>query len=114
MTGTAIDALTILKEYGLAGVLAWLFWWTLRRMMTSHDATVSRLKEQLAEESASFQAATQRFSQVVENHVSHASNALSRFEICLTQHTDEQRRWQDRLLATLERMDSYFRREARA
>ena len=39
------DFIAVLKEYGLAGVMAWLFWWTLRRMMTSHDATVSQLKE---------------------------------------------------------------------
>jgi len=48
MTGTPVDVLTILKEYGLAGMLAWLFWWTLRRMTASHDVTVRNLKEQLA------------------------------------------------------------------
>jgi len=30
----------ILGQLGVAGVLAWLFWWTLRRTMDQHDKVV--------------------------------------------------------------------------
>ncbi len=98
------DFIAVLKEYGLAGVMAWLFWWTLRRMMTSHDATISQLKGQLANESEAFRATGESFAKLVENHMTHVMGAIERFDASLGHHTEEQRRWQDRLLATLDKL----------
>jgi len=75
MIGESLSALGVLKEYGLAGVLAWLFWWTLRRMMASHDATVRGLKEQLEAQMEAARSASESFSQVVENHLAHVTEA---------------------------------------
>jgi len=105
MSGTAADVLTILKEYGLAGMLAWLFWWTLRRMMASHDATVRGLKDQLASQVEASRQTSERFTEVVENHLSEVSASLARFEVSLTHHTDEQRRVGDLLLDVLNRIN---------
>jgi hypothetical protein len=99
---TVADLLALLKEYGLAGVLAWLFWWTLRRMIASHDATVSQLKGQLETECEAARAAGEGFAKVVENHLSHVIGAIERFEATLCHHTEDQRRWQDRLLQILD------------
>lgn len=96
-----LDVLATLKEYGLAGVLAWLFWWTLRRMMASHDATVRELKDQLDAQAAATRDAGESFARVVENHMSHVSAALARFDGTLGHHVGEQRRWQERVLETL-------------
>jgi len=104
MSGTPFDALTILKEYGLAGVMAWLFWWTLRRMMASHDATVRSLKDQLDAQAGATRAVSESFGQVVENHLGHVAESLARFDACLSHHVEDQRRWQDRLLHTLEQI----------
>jgi len=108
MNPVPLEALTILKEYGLAGVLAWLFWWTLRRMMASHDATVRGLKEQLDTQSQGIRAAGESFSRVVQNHMSHVTDSLGRFDADLTHHVDDQRRWQDRLLHTLEQVAAHL------
>lgn len=108
MSSLSIDALTLLKEYGLAGVMAWLFWWTLRRAMASHDSTVRQLKGQLDTQAQATQAAGERFADVVQNHMTHVSNALSRFDARLAHHTDDQRRWQDRLLETMERIAAHL------
>jgi hypothetical protein len=102
MTGVPVDALTILKEYGLAGVMAWLFWWTLRRTMASHDATVRELKGQLDTQAQASSMAGDRFADVVENHMSHVCSSLARFDANLARQTEDQRRWQDRLLQTLD------------
>jgi len=113
MTMSAADALTILKEYGLAGVMAWLFWWTLRRMMASHDATVCQLKDQLDAQSQATRAAGENFSKVVENHMAHVCDALGRFDAALSHHTTDQKRWQDRLLETLDRISKCLAAERR-
>lgn len=104
MTPASPDALAILKEYGLAGVMAWLFWWTLRRMMTSHDSTVRGLKEQLEVQAQATRAAGDAFAEVVQNHMSHVVDALARFDARLSGHVEDQRRWQDRLLETLQQV----------
>ncbi len=104
MMPPSADALTILKEYGLAGVMAWLFWWTLRRTMASHDSTVGQLKEQLDSQSQATRAAADSFARLVENHMAHVCDAIGRFDACLGQHRQEERRWQDRVLDTLERI----------
>lgn len=111
MTGSVPDVLTVLKEYGLAGMLAWLFWWTLRRMMASHDATVRNLKEQLESQTESSREASERFSGLVENHMAHVGDALARFEVSLGHHTDEERRWGDRLLEVLNQIRDRLARE---
>jgi hypothetical protein len=104
MTAPPADALTILKEYGLAGVMAWLFWWTLRRMMASHDATVRGLKEQLDTQADAARAVGENFARTVQNHLNHVADCLARFDAGLTHHAEEQHRWQDRLLHTLEQI----------
>jgi hypothetical protein len=114
MTGTPVDALSILKEYGLAGVMAWLFWWTLRRMTASHDATVEGLKEQLQAQGEASRAVGDRFAAVVENHMGHAAEALVRFDVSLARQAEEHRRWQDRLLQTLDRIDARLGQEGSA
>ncbi len=106
MIGESLNALGVLKEYGLAGVLAWLFWWTLRRMMASHDATVRGLKEQLEVQMQAAQAAGESFSQVVQNHLAHVTEALGKFESTLCYSVEDQKRWQDRLLQTLDRISA--------
>jgi len=103
-----IDALTILKEYGLAGVMAWLFWWTLRRTMASHDATVQELKGQLDTQAQSTHAASERFAHVVENHMNHVSSSLARLDAKLSHQAEDQRRWQDRLLETMDRIAAHL------
>jgi len=113
MTVGAAEVLAILKEYGLAGVMAWLFWWTLRRMMASHDATVGQLKEQLDAQSQTTRAAGENFSKVVENHMAHVCDALGRFDAALSHHTSDQKRWQDRLLETLDRISERLAGERR-
>lgn len=102
MTGSPFDALAILKEYGLAGVMAWLFWWTLRRMMASHDSIVRGLEEQLAAQAQATQSVGESFSRVVQNHMDHVTNAIARFEASLAHHAEAEQRWQGRLLATLD------------
>ena len=92
-----VEVLNILKEYGLAGVLAWLFYWTLRRMMLSHDATVQGLRGQLETQ-------TRIFAQTVQNHLAHANDALVRVEGALAHGLEEERCWQGRLLQILEKM----------
>jgi hypothetical protein len=109
----AAEVLSILKEYGLAGVMAWLFWWTLRRMMASHDATVCQLKDQLDAQSQTTRAAGENFSKVVENHMAHVCDALGRFDAALSHHTTDQKRWQDRLLETLDRISKCLAAERR-
>jgi hypothetical protein len=104
MIGESLNALGVLKEYGLAGVLAWLFWWTLRRMMTSHDLTVRGLKEQLEAQMQAAQSAGESFSQVVQNHLAHVTESLGKFESTLSYSVEDQKRWQDRLLTTLDRI----------
>lgn len=104
MIGESLNALGVLKEYGLAGVLAWLFWWTLRRMTASHDATVRGLKEQLEAQMQAAQAAGESFSKVVQNHLAHVNESLGKFESTLAGSIREQRTWQDRLLTTLDRI----------
>jgi len=104
MIGTTLDALAMLKEYGLAGVLAWLFWWTLRRMMASHDSTVRGLKDQLRAQMETARATGESFAQVIQNHMGHLTESLARFDVCLTAHAEDQRRWQDRLLDTLNKI----------
>jgi hypothetical protein len=99
-----MDFLMILKEYGLAGVLAWLFWWTLRRMMGSHDATVSQLKGQLETQCEAARSAGETFAKVVENHMTHVAGALERLDTSLGHHTEDEQHWQDRLLAILDRI----------
>jgi len=100
----AFGALNLLKEYGLAGVMAWLFWWTLRRMMASHDATVQGLKEQLETQSEATRTVSDSFGRVVQNQMGHVTEAIARFDVCLTHHVENQRRWQDRLLGALEQI----------
>ena len=113
MTAGTAEVLAILKEYGLAGVMAWLFWWTLRRMMASHDETVGQLKSQLEAQSEATRAAGESFAKVVENHMAHVCDALGRFDAVLSCHTTDQRRWQDRLLETLERISERLGSERR-
>ena len=113
MNPVPVEALTILKEYGLSGALAWLFWWTLRRMMASHDATVRGLKEQLDTQSQGIRAAGESFSRVVQNHMSHVTDSLGRFDADLAHYADDQRRWQDRLLHTLEQVAAHLGAERR-
>ena len=96
MTGGPMDALTILKEYGLAGVLAWLFWWTLRRTMASHDTTVRELKSQLDTQAQATQTSGERFARV--------STSLVRLDTSVAAQAEDQRRWQDRLLQTLDQI----------
>lgn len=108
MTGGTIDLLAVLKEYGLAGVMAWLFWWTLRRMMASHDATVRGLKEQLESQAQATQSISSSFGQVVRNHMGHVTESLARFDVCLAHHAEDQRRWQDRLLTTLDQISAHL------
>lgn len=100
-----MDALMLLKEYGLAGVMAWLFWWSLRRTMSSHDATVSELREQLLSQTEASKATSGEFATVVQNHMQHVCDALARFDTNLAHYLEEQRRWQERLLSTLDRLD---------
>ena len=109
----AAEVLAILKEYGLAGVMAWLFWWTLRRMMASHDETVGQLKSQLDTQSEATRAAGESFAKVVENHMAHVCDALGRFDAALGHHTTDQKRWQDRLLETLDRISERLAAERR-
>jgi len=104
MTGYGLEALAMLKEYGLAGVLAWLFWWTLRRMSASHDAMVRGLKEQLEAQAEATREMGGKFTDVVENHLGHVTDALARFDTALSHHTEDQRRWQDRLVHTLDQI----------
>lgn len=104
MTASLLDALAALKEYGLAGVMAWLFWWTLRRMMASHDATVRELKDQLDTQAQATRAAGEGFAEVVQNHMTHVCDSLGRFDTTLSHHVQDARRWQDRLLHTLDRI----------
>ena len=104
MTGGPMDALAILKEYGLAGVLAWLFWWTLRRTMASHDTTVRELKSQLDTQAQATQTSGERFARVVENHMAHVSTSLVRLDTSVAAQAEDQRRWQDRLLQTLDQI----------
>ncbi len=108
MTAPPIEVLTILKEYGLAGVMAWLFWWTLRRTMASHDATVRELKGQLDTQAEAARAAGERFAHLVENHMNHVCNSLARFDASLAHQAEDQRRWQDRLLETMERIAAHL------
>lgn len=110
MTGGALDALALLKEYGLAGVMAWLFWFTLRRMMASHDATVRGLREQLQAQAEGTRAVGDRFGEVMENHLNHAAAALARVEACLASHAEEERRWQERLVAVLTQIEGQLSR----
>ena len=100
--------LAVLKEYGLAGAMAWLFYWTLRRMMVSHDATVRGMKEQLDAQAESAKSLSDGFGQVVQNHMSHVTEALARFDVSLTNHAEDQRRWQDRLLNTLDQISAHL------
>ncbi len=109
-----MEFLAIMKEYGLAGVLAWLFWWTLRRMINSHDDTVKQLKEQLEVQCEAARTADESFARVVENHLTHTTGALERFETSLGHYADEQRRWGDRLLGTLARIDARLQRDPSA
>jgi len=111
MSADPIGALELLREYGLAGFMAWLFWWTLRRMTASHDSTVRGLKEQLQSYAESLRLQGDKFAQIVQNHLAHASQALSRFETALEHSTGEQRRWQERLLRTLEAIDARLARK---
>jgi len=104
MSAVPVDALTLLKEYGLGGVMAWLFWWTLRRMMASHDATVRELKGQLDTQAEVTRAGEESFAKVVENHMAHICDSLGRFDTALAHHVEDQGRWQDRLLHTLEQI----------
>jgi hypothetical protein len=103
-----VDLLTVLKEYGLAGVMAWLFYWTLRRMMASHDATVRGMKEQLEAQAQSSKSLSDGFGQVVQNHMGHVTEALTRFDVSLAHHAEDQRRWQDRLLNTLDQIAAHL------
>jgi hypothetical protein len=114
MIGEALNTLGVLKEYGLAGVLAWLFWWTLRRMTASHDATVRGLKEQLEAQMQAARAAAERFGEVVQNHLAHVAEALTRFDSTLNHSVEDQKRWQDRLLETLEKLADRLDGERRA
>jgi hypothetical protein len=109
-----MDFLTIPKEYGLAGVLAWLFWWTLRRMIASHDTTVSQLKGQLETQCEAARSAGETFAKVVENHMTHVIGAVERFDASLGHYTEDQRRWQDRLLGTLQAIAERVRGERSA
>jgi hypothetical protein len=111
MMGFPMDTLTVLKEYGLAGVMAWLFWWTLRRMMSSHDATVRGLKDQLESQSQATRAVSDSFGRVVQNQMGHVTESIARFDVCLTHHVEDQQRWQDRLLNALEQIAMGLRRE---
>ena len=111
MNGSPTDALAILKEYGLAGVMAWLFWWTLRRTMASHDATVGQLKDQLDAQSQATRAAGESFAKVVQNHMTHVCDALGRFDVSLGHHAEEERRWKDRLLAVLDKIEDCLGRD---
>ncbi len=111
MTGNVTDMLVVVKEYGLAGMLAWLFWWTLRRMIASHDATVRNLKDQLASQAESARETSKRFSQVVENHMVHVGDAVARFEGTLVQHLDNQRQVTGMLLDVLNRIGDRLGRE---
>jgi len=111
MSADPIAALDLVREYGLAGFMAWLFWWTLRRMTASHDSTVRGLKEQLQSYAESLRLQGDKFAQVVQNHLMHASEALSRFETALEHNTGEQLRWQERLLRTLEAIDARLARK---
>jgi hypothetical protein len=104
MTGHPVDALAILKEYGLAGVMAWLFWWTLRRTMASHDTTVERLKEQLEVQAQAARETGESFAKTIQNHLAHSCNSLARLDANLASHAEDQRRWQDRLLGTLDQI----------
>lgn len=106
-----VDPLVVLKEYGLAGVMAWLFWWTLRRMMASHDSTVRGLKEQLERQARATQSVSDSFGQVVQNHMGHVTESLTRFDVSLAHYGDEQRRWQDRLLHTLDLISAHLGRK---
>jgi hypothetical protein len=108
------DFLAVLKEYGLAGVLAWLFWWTLRRTMNSHDATVSQLKGQLDAQAEGARSTSESFAKLVENHMTHVIGAVERFDVSLGHYTEDERRWQDRLLATLEAIAARVRGERSA
>ena len=108
MSAAPVEALTVLKEYGLAGVMAWLFWWTLRRTMASHDTTVRELKGQLDNQAQATRAAGERFAGVVENHMRHVADSLARFDTKLSDHTEDQRRWQDRLVETMDRIAAYL------
>lgn len=101
---TALDALAALREYGLAGVMAWLFWWTLRRMMASHDTTVGELKQQLDTQALATREAGERFARVVENHMGHVTGALTRLDSALARHVADQGRWQERVLETLQQI----------
>lgn len=108
---SAADVLVVLKEYGLAGMLAWLFWWTLRRMIASHDATVKSLKEQLAGQTEAERETRERFAGVVEEHMAHVSDAVARFEERLAHHAEEERRWGDRMVEALNRISDRLARE---
>jgi len=96
-----MEFLMVLKEYGLAGVLAWLFWWTLRRMIASHDSTVSQLKGQLETQCEAARSSGETFAKVVENHMTHVIGAVERFDASLCHQVEDQRRWQDQLLSAL-------------
>jgi len=111
VNGTPADVLTILKEYGPAGMLAWLFWWTLRRMAGSHDVTVRNLKEQLASQMEATRQTSERFSEVVENRMGHVSEAVARFEVSLTHQLESQRQVSNLLLDVLNRIDDRLARE---
>jgi len=99
---TVADLMAVLKEYGLAGVLAWLFWWTLRRMIASHDSTVSQLKEQLEAQCEAARTTAESFAKVVENHMTHAISALERFSASLGHYTEDERHWQGRIVQMLD------------
>jgi hypothetical protein len=111
---SGIEALGILKEYGLAGVIAWLFWWTLRRMMASHDATVGQLKAQLQTQCETARAAGETFTTLVENHMTHVNDTLTSVNTSLTLFTEHQRDWQGRMLDTLEQIRDGMKSRRRA
>lgn len=113
MMGESLSALGVLKEYGLAGVLAWLFWWTLRRMSASHDATVRGLREQLEAQMEAAKLTGERFSEVVQNHLSHLTEALGRFDSTVARLVADQQPWQDRVLQTLEQISARLGGERR-
>ena len=78
------EFMVALEQYGLAGAMAFLFWWTLRRMMDAH------------------QSLTQRFIEIVDNHIEHNTEAVLRFQGDLQHHLEQDKAFQERSLKALE------------
>lgn len=110
--GEAIPT-ALLGQLGVAGVLAWLFWWTLKRMMDQHDKVLCNHQAQLAKAQEINKCQATEFATVVQNHMVHVGECLVRTEQVTQAHVEEQRRSAEGLTRVLERLDQHLVENAR-